>query len=200
MLPSICTPRKTLLPLTLTGRSGFVFRCPAPLVAGAGAVSLPPALAAAALRAGAYALLLKSFRPEELRTTVRQALVKVAQRRERDQLERRYRALVGAADVVVVAIDRDGHAALVNIALCVAQNPSLTSSDASTVGGSVALSTVLVASIASRLRASTAAYPSAFVRTPPPLFAMPPPPRAARFDAVRVALTSSLRSWSWLCV
>jgi PAS domain S-box-containing protein len=70
--------------------------------------------AIAALRAGAYALLLKSFRPEELRTTVRQALVKVALRRERDQLERRYRALVGAADVVVVAIDRDGHAALVN--------------------------------------------------------------------------------------
>lgn len=61
--------------------------------------------AIAALRGGAFALLLKSFRPEELRTTVEQALLKVALRRERDWLERRYRALVDVADVMVLALD-----------------------------------------------------------------------------------------------
>jgi PAS domain S-box-containing protein len=70
--------------------------------------------AIAALRGGAFALLLKSFRPEELRSTVEQALVKVALRRERDVLERRYRALVEVADVLVIGLDREGHAALVN--------------------------------------------------------------------------------------
>ncbi len=70
--------------------------------------------AIAALRHGAFALLLKSFRPEELRTTVQQALVKVALRRERDWLERRYRALVEVADVIVVALDRDGALVLAN--------------------------------------------------------------------------------------
>lgn len=61
--------------------------------------------AIAALRGGAFALLLKSFRPEELRTTVEQALVKVALGRERDWLERRYRALVEVADVIVLGLD-----------------------------------------------------------------------------------------------
>ena len=70
--------------------------------------------AIAALRGGAFALLLKSFRPEELRSIVEQALVKVALRRERDLLERRYRALVEVADVIVVGLDRSGVAALVN--------------------------------------------------------------------------------------
>jgi len=70
--------------------------------------------AIAALRGGAFALLLKSFRPEELRSTVEQALVKVALRRERDQLERRYRALVDVADVIVVGLDRTGKTVLVN--------------------------------------------------------------------------------------
>ncbi len=70
--------------------------------------------AIAALRGGAFALLLKSFRPEELRSTVDQALVKVALRRERDLLERRYRALVEVADVLVIGLDRRGQAALIN--------------------------------------------------------------------------------------
>ena len=63
---------------------------------------------------GAFALLLKSFRPEELRSIVEQALVKVALRRERDLLEQRYRALVEVADVIVIGLDRAGNTALVN--------------------------------------------------------------------------------------
>ena len=70
--------------------------------------------AIAALRAGAFAFLLKSFRPEELISTVEQALAKVALKREREELERRYRALVEAADVLIVALDRDGKVALMN--------------------------------------------------------------------------------------
>ena len=70
--------------------------------------------ALAALRGGAFALLLKSFRPEELRSVVEQALLKVALRRERDLLERRYRALVEVADVIVLGLDRAGRVALVN--------------------------------------------------------------------------------------
>ena len=70
--------------------------------------------AIAALRGGAFALLLKSFRPEELRSVVEQALLKVELRRERDLLERRYRALVEVADVIVIGLDRRGHIALVN--------------------------------------------------------------------------------------
>jgi len=38
----------------------------------------------------------------------------VALRRERDVLERRYRALVEVADVLVIGLDRNGKAALVN--------------------------------------------------------------------------------------
>lgn len=67
-----------------------------------------------ALRGGAFALLLKGFRPEELRATVEQALLKVALRRDRDALERRYRGLFEAADVVVLALDGEGRVALSN--------------------------------------------------------------------------------------
>ncbi len=70
--------------------------------------------AISALRAGAFAFVLKSFRPEELISTVEQALAKVALKREREELERRYRALVEAADVLIVALDRDGRIALMN--------------------------------------------------------------------------------------
>ena len=70
--------------------------------------------AIAALRAGAFAFLLKSFRPEELISTVEQALAKVALKREREELERRYRALVEAADVLIVGLDREGKVALMN--------------------------------------------------------------------------------------
>jgi PAS domain S-box-containing protein len=70
--------------------------------------------AIAALRAGAFAFLLKSFRPEELISTVEQALAKVALKREREELERRYRALVEAADLLIVALDREGKVALMN--------------------------------------------------------------------------------------
>ena len=64
--------------------------------------------AISALRAGAFAFILKSFRPEELISTVEQALAKVELKREREELERRYRALVEAADVLIVALDRRG--------------------------------------------------------------------------------------------
>ena len=47
-----------------------------------------------ALRSGAYAFIPKSFRPEELISTVEQALTKVRLAREREELERRYRTLV----------------------------------------------------------------------------------------------------------
>src|SRR5258708_18019564 len=70
--------------------------------------------AISALRAGAFAFVLKSFRPEELISTVEQALAKVALKREREQLERRYRALVEAADVLIVALDSDGKVELMN--------------------------------------------------------------------------------------
>jgi PAS domain S-box-containing protein len=63
-----------------------------------------------ALRSGAYAFVLKSFRPEELIATVEQALTKVQLKREREELERRYRALVELTDVLVVALD-DGDSA-----------------------------------------------------------------------------------------
>jgi PAS domain S-box-containing protein len=70
--------------------------------------------AIAALRAGAFAFVLKSFRPEEIISTVEQALAKVALRREHAELERRYRALVEAADVLIVALDPEGKVALFN--------------------------------------------------------------------------------------
>lgn len=71
-------------------------------------------LAIGALRSGAFAFVLKSFRPEELIATVRQALRKVQLKRERDELERRYRALVELTDVLVVALDEHGKVALFN--------------------------------------------------------------------------------------
>jgi PAS domain S-box-containing protein len=58
-----------------------------------------------ALRSGAFAFVLKSFRPEELISTVEQALTKVRLKRDREELERRYRALVELTDVLVVALD-----------------------------------------------------------------------------------------------
>ena len=70
--------------------------------------------ALAALRSGAFAFVLKSFRPEELISTVLQALTKVLLKREREELERRYRAVVQLTDVLVVALDREDTVALWN--------------------------------------------------------------------------------------
>ena len=70
--------------------------------------------AIAALRAGAFAMILKSFRPDELVTTVRQALTKARLQREREELERRYRAVVDLTDVVVIALDAQDRVALFN--------------------------------------------------------------------------------------
>jgi PAS domain S-box-containing protein len=67
-----------------------------------------------ALRSGAYAFVPKSFRPEELISTVDQAIAKVRLARERDELERRYRALAELADVLVVGLDLDDRVALFN--------------------------------------------------------------------------------------
>jgi PAS domain S-box-containing protein len=67
-----------------------------------------------ALRSGAYAFIPKSFRPEELISTVEQALTKVRLARERDELERRYRALVELTDVLVVGLDAGDRVALFN--------------------------------------------------------------------------------------
>jgi len=67
-----------------------------------------------ALRSGAYAFVPKSFRPEELISTVEQALAKVRLAREREEFERRYRALVELTDVLVVGLDADDRVALLN--------------------------------------------------------------------------------------
>lgn len=67
-----------------------------------------------ALRSGAFAFVLKSFRPEELIATVEQAFAKVALMREREELERRYRDLVELTSVVFVALDRDEKVSLWN--------------------------------------------------------------------------------------
>lgn len=67
-----------------------------------------------ALKSGAFAFVLKSFRPEELISTVEQALTKVQLKREREELERRYRALVELTDVLVVALDDEGRIVLMN--------------------------------------------------------------------------------------
>ncbi len=80
------------------------------LITGFGSVDA----ALAAMRSGAYAMILKSFRPEELVTTVRQALGKVRLEREREELERRYRAVVELTDVMVVAVDLDDKVVLFN--------------------------------------------------------------------------------------
>src|SRR5262249_31928487 len=73
--------------------------------------------AIAALRAGAFAFILKSFRPEELISTVAQAIEKIALKREREEYERRYRALVDAADVLIVGLDAEGRVTLFNARL-----------------------------------------------------------------------------------
>jgi PAS domain S-box-containing protein len=67
-----------------------------------------------ALQSGAYAFVPKSFRPEELVSTVDQALAKVRLAREREELERRYRALVELTDVLVVGLDADDCVAFFN--------------------------------------------------------------------------------------
>jgi len=67
-----------------------------------------------ALRSGAFAFVLKSFRPEELISTVEQAIGKVQLKREREELERRYRDLVEVTDVLVFALDQDDRIALMN--------------------------------------------------------------------------------------
>jgi PAS domain S-box-containing protein len=67
-----------------------------------------------ALRSGAFAFVLKSFRPEELIATVEQALGKVQLKREREELEKRYRDLVEVTDVLVIALDADDSVALMN--------------------------------------------------------------------------------------
>lgn len=70
--------------------------------------------AISALQAGAFAFLLKSYRPEELIATVEQAFAKVQLKRERQELERRQRALIETAGVLIVAVDRAGRVALFN--------------------------------------------------------------------------------------
>lgn len=82
-----------------------------------------------ALRSGAFAFVLKSFRPEELISTVEQAMTKVRLRREREELERRYRALVELTDVLVVALDH--HSRVVFFNRRAAQMTGVSSLDAS---------------------------------------------------------------------
>ena len=67
-----------------------------------------------ALRSGAFAFVLKSFRPEELISIVEQALTKVELKHERDELERRYRDLVEVTDVLVVALSGADEVVLIN--------------------------------------------------------------------------------------
>jgi two-component system, cell cycle sensor histidine kinase and response regulator CckA len=67
-----------------------------------------------ALRSGAFAFVPKSFRPGELVSTVEQALAKVRLARERDELERRHRALVELTDVLVVGLDSEDIVQLFN--------------------------------------------------------------------------------------
>lgn len=67
-----------------------------------------------ALRSGAFAFVLKSFRPEELISTVAQALNKVELKYEREELERRYRDLVEVTDVLVIALSETNDVALMN--------------------------------------------------------------------------------------
>jgi PAS domain S-box-containing protein len=70
--------------------------------------------AIAALRAGAFAFILKSFRPEELISTVARAIEKISLKREREELERRYRAIIDAADVLILGLTAEGRIALFN--------------------------------------------------------------------------------------
>ncbi|MFO0761144.1 MAG: response regulator [Byssovorax sp.] len=70
--------------------------------------------AIAALQGGAFAFILKSFRPEELISTVAQALEKIALKREREEYQRRYRALVDATDMLIAGFDPAGKITLCN--------------------------------------------------------------------------------------
>lgn len=70
-----------------------------------------------AMRAGASGLILKSGSPGELVATVEQALAKSLLRREREKFERRYLALIHAADVFVVGLDPYGVIEFVNAKL-----------------------------------------------------------------------------------
>jgi len=70
--------------------------------------------AIAALKSGAYAFILKSFRPEELVATVDQALTKVELVRDREDLEGRYRDLIEHTDVLVIGFDVDHRVVLFN--------------------------------------------------------------------------------------
>jgi len=67
-----------------------------------------------ALRSGAFAFVLKSFRPEELIAIVEQALTKVELKHEREELERRYRDLVEVTDVLVLALVGGDEVTLMN--------------------------------------------------------------------------------------
>jgi len=71
-------------------------------------------MAIAALREGAFAFILKSFRPEELISTVAQALEKISLKREREYLDRRYRALMEAAGVLILGLSEGGEVTLMN--------------------------------------------------------------------------------------
>jgi PAS domain S-box-containing protein len=67
-----------------------------------------------ALQAGAFAFLLKSFRPEEVIATVEQAFAKVQLKREREELQQQQRALIETAGVLIVALDGEDRIALFN--------------------------------------------------------------------------------------
>jgi PAS domain S-box-containing protein len=71
-------------------------------------------VALAALRQGAFAFVLKSFRPEELISTVKQAVTKVRLKKSREELMRKYRALAELTDVLVVALDANNRVVLFN--------------------------------------------------------------------------------------
>ncbi|EYF08412.1 hybrid sensor histidine kinase/response regulator [Chondromyces apiculatus] len=71
-------------------------------------------MAIGALREGAFAFVLKSFRAEELISTLAQAMEKISLKREREELERRHRALVEAAGVLIVGLSLEGQITLVN--------------------------------------------------------------------------------------
>lgn len=71
-------------------------------------------VALSALKHGAFAFVLKSFRPEELLSTVKQAVTKVRLKRSREELVRQHRALAELTDVLVVALDPENRVVLFN--------------------------------------------------------------------------------------
>ncbi len=73
--------------------------------------------AARAVRAGAFGLILKGFQPAELVTVVKQALLQVELRRERARFERRSRALMNAAELLIAGLDLEGEIVFLNPAL-----------------------------------------------------------------------------------